>query len=320
MSVAVVVPFLNRYESFRRLVNSIENQTHSISELFIVDNGSKFEQVEYVFDVITNGSFENIDNIFLVSSLTPFNGNKARNTGLDMARSRYVAFLDSDDWWEPFHIESSIRELESANNNQAAVFSGAFVHDGKNQVHEIKSRSLFVNENPIDFLNSKNCIAQTSSYVINRAKLNRDVRWDETLSRHQDFDFFISVQMLSNGWLFKKTTTTHIDWRPSDFKSKIKKFDFIFLFYKKWFFLAKNSRKAQLNLLLLLLINKAKYSIADSDLNRSLYILRSLVSHSDRSFALRCLLLLLINVGFYPSVFFVRLLLGIRNKILNRDN
>src|SRR5205823_8421991 len=37
----------------------------------------------------------------------------ARNQGLEEARGRYLAFLDSDDAWEPFHLREMVRYLDA---------------------------------------------------------------------------------------------------------------------------------------------------------------------------------------------------------------
>jgi hypothetical protein len=75
-------------------------------------------------------------------------------------------------------------------------------------------------ENPFELLFSEHS-AQTSSYVVDMDRLGRNIIWDESLRRHQDFDFFLRVYYESSGWAFLATPSTHVDWDEGGAKGAI---------------------------------------------------------------------------------------------------
>lgn len=250
MSISVVVPFFNRSSTLKRLLLSVNEQSIPIDELFIVDNGSDETECVAVAKIIERLNLPNITQITFVSTLRKFNANYARNLGLDLSTSTYVAFLDSDDWWEPMHIEYSISAMS---DNVAAIYSGTRVLSGNGKFSTINSREITKNENPLKFLNSRDIIAQTSSFVVDKHKLNQ-VRWDESLSRHQDYDFFLAVATQTEGWGFKDSVTTNVDWSTWHASGRLKSLDFLMYFYGKWFSFAKGSIRIGINISKLLVL------------------------------------------------------------------
>lgn len=230
--VSVVVPFFNRSKFAQRLLDSVFNQTLKPICIFIVDNGSSLDELSKLYKVIQSFS-ESMTEVVLVSTIKTGNANYARNLGMDLAKTRYVAFLDSDDWWDKAHLENSVRTLKS--NNKAAVYSGALIHDGGIYIN----KSIDVNSlsSPFSIFSSKKSYsAQTSSYLIDMKKIRSVVSWDERLKRHQDYDFFLSIFYNTSGWAFLPTPTSHLDWESGgtkinlDYKSMIR-------FLKKWRYL-----------------------------------------------------------------------------------
>lgn len=92
----VVVPLYNKCAYIRRAVDSVLAQTLEDFELIVVDDGS------------TDGSIEalaNIKDIRLQIIQQPNQGvGVARNTGMEMTRAKWIAFLDADDAWMPDHL------------------------------------------------------------------------------------------------------------------------------------------------------------------------------------------------------------------------
>ncbi len=102
VEVSVVMPVFNsgRYISFS--IESVLQQTFRNFELLIIDNGSTDSSVE-----IVRSAKEKDGRIKSLHCSTPGAG-PARNLGIEAARGRYIAFLDSDDIWEPNKLESQL--------------------------------------------------------------------------------------------------------------------------------------------------------------------------------------------------------------------
>lgn len=100
-SISVVIPLYNKAPHIRKTLGSVFAQSVPPLEIIVVDDGSTDGGDEIV---------ESIENSRLVLVRQENQGvSIARNTGLSHAAGDYVAFLDADDLWKPFHIE----ELEN---------------------------------------------------------------------------------------------------------------------------------------------------------------------------------------------------------------
>lgn len=224
--VTVVVPFHNRSRFALRLFQSVIAQTLRPVAVYIVDNGSSPHEAAECRRIAASLDWSGIRAEFLESARKG-NANVARNLGMKAAGTRYVAFLDSDDWWDPPHLERSVDRLRGS--RRAAVYSGATIH--RDGVRVKASADVDTFANPFDLLISDH-IAQTSSYVVDMERLGSAIAWDERLRRHQDYDFFLRVQFEGAGWAFLPTPFVHIDWERGgaakvDFRSMIR-------FRQKW--------------------------------------------------------------------------------------
>ncbi|HEY8592038.1 MAG TPA: glycosyltransferase family 2 protein [Sphingomicrobium sp.] len=115
--VSVVVPVFNRRSVIREAIASLVGQTLKSTEIIIVDDGS------------SDGSAEAADRAAAGRArIIVHSANRgipaARNTGLEAARGRYVAWLDSDDVARPRRLERQVKYLEQ-HQDIALVGSGA---------------------------------------------------------------------------------------------------------------------------------------------------------------------------------------------------
>ena len=98
---SVVIPVYNKRKYIRRAVESVLAQTHDNYELILVDDGS----TDNSLDVISDIKDARIRQIWQTNAGV----SAARNTGIRVARSDMIAFLDADDTWEPRFLASISR-------------------------------------------------------------------------------------------------------------------------------------------------------------------------------------------------------------------
>lgn len=182
--VSVVIPHYNSSNELVRAVNSVLNQTYKVREIIIVDDCSP-KQDEL------NEAINRIDSnlITLIKHTENKNGSAARNTGIKASKGTHIALLDCDDFWKPNYIESSIQAISTFNCD--GVFANLNVwHDltGKKVTH-YQSRNIEDRESAIDFILGTGK-AQTSSFFMTKESAI-DTLFDESLKRHQDYDFFV---------------------------------------------------------------------------------------------------------------------------------
>jgi glycosyltransferase involved in cell wall biosynthesis len=95
-AATVVIPSYNRAAFLRAAMASVLNQTIRDLELIVVDDGSTDETPRVLQDAARGDS-----RIRVVRNDGDHGPGAARNAGIAQARGDWIAFLDSDDLWEP---------------------------------------------------------------------------------------------------------------------------------------------------------------------------------------------------------------------------
>src|SRR3546814_581073 len=108
-SVAVVIPHFNRVASLRNALQSIAYQTRKPEEVIIVDDGSVPENLEEIYRIVRE--FSNELEVKLIKNEENRGANVSRNIGVFATCAKYIAFLDSDDFWLPIKIERQMYDI-----------------------------------------------------------------------------------------------------------------------------------------------------------------------------------------------------------------
>lgn len=184
--VSVVIPVFNGESCIARAIQSALDQGCADLEVVVVDDGSTDRTSEIV-------------RRFGKSVIYKYQHNQersvARNTGIELTRGRYIAFLDADDWWLPGKLERQIAHAER-HSNLGIVYSWVSVvnEDGK-------LLRLLGNERPscettgVDlfewFLLGHS--VPTPSVIIRRECLDVVGCFDETITYIEDWDLWMRI-------------------------------------------------------------------------------------------------------------------------------
>ncbi len=105
MDLSIIIPVYNAIPLLERCLDSIFSQyTHYAYEVILVDDGSTDDSVE----VIKTRKEPNIV-LYQQANAGPA---AARNKGVELAKGRYVTFIDADDYWNDGYIEQTVTFLE----------------------------------------------------------------------------------------------------------------------------------------------------------------------------------------------------------------
>jgi glycosyltransferase involved in cell wall biosynthesis len=190
--VSVIIPNFNRDYCLERTIQSVVDQTFKDWEMIIVDNNSTDKSLEVI------SSFEDPR----ISVVQTSNGGiiaHSRNIGIREARGEYIAFLDSDDWWDHAKLQESIACLDTGTD--------LVYHD----LYKISRLPVNINTKSIvrtrpvaspvidDLLTNGNAINNSS--VVVRSSLMREINGfseQRELVGSEDFDGWIRMAKLTD--------------------------------------------------------------------------------------------------------------------------
>lgn len=120
--VSIITPNYNGQKFIKNTIESVIKQTLQNWEMIIVDDGSTDDSLKIIEEYARQDSRIK----FLKTNLSKFpklvaGPGAARNTAIDTAKGKYIAFLDNDDLWHQTKLEKQIAFLEK--NNYSLVYT-----------------------------------------------------------------------------------------------------------------------------------------------------------------------------------------------------
>lgn len=200
-NVSVVIPTYNRVAMLQKALDSVFEQTYTGTiEIIVVDDCSCDGTPEIVR--------ENYPDVRLVVLSKNSGPSVARNKGITLAKGRYVAFLDSDDLWEPDYLRTQISTLENHTKGATKVFcvSGLCVWEDAGLHKSYREQGPHPKySSPLHHLLSEGSFIHTpSSAVFPQEAFETVGLFDESLRFAEDTDLYIRMLLRGYQAIFTK--------------------------------------------------------------------------------------------------------------------
>jgi glycosyltransferase involved in cell wall biosynthesis len=184
-AVTVVLPTRDRRSLLERSLGSALDQTGVELDVLVVDDGSTDDTPAWVASV-------DDPRVTLVTHLESRGVAAARNTGIERARTPWIAFLDDDDVWAPAKLEEQLAALHASPRARWACV-GQVTLDG--QLRIIASAAPPDDaDRVLERLLTLNAVPGGGSGVLAATELVRELGgFDTRLSLLADWDLWIRL-------------------------------------------------------------------------------------------------------------------------------
>lgn len=197
--ISVIMPAYNAERFVEAAIRSVMDQTVADWELLVLDDGSSDGTCAIIESLAAQDG-----RIRVLPNEKNMGVARTRNRGLDLARGRYIALLDSDDVWHPDKLEN---QLALAKNTGAGLLYSAYtIVDSCGN----PSKGVYPVPQAVDFrgLLKENVIG--CSTVMLDADQIAGYRF-RTDFYHEDYVLWL--QILQDGFLAAGCRESLVDWR-----------------------------------------------------------------------------------------------------------
>lgn len=181
-SVDVVIPTYNRADLLPHAIASIQAQTVPVARIFVVDDGSTDSTVDWV-----RAEAARDPRIVLIEKKHG-GANRARNAGIARSESEWIAFLDSDDAWEPAKLERQFALLDRQ-PDLVGLFCGFRLVGGEVERVHIPRDAPTLHD-----LRCSNALGSTSAAVLRASAVHNVGGFDPLLPSCQDWDLWFRIR------------------------------------------------------------------------------------------------------------------------------
>lgn len=188
--VSVIIPTFNREFFIKDAIDSVLNQTFQDFEIVVIDDGS----TDNTKDIIDGYNDYRIHYFYQKNrGLNP-----ARNAGIKNSRGNYIAFLDSDDIWEPDKLEKQVEILNQKPEIGLVYCGSSLIDENKNFIGK---RPLITYKGDVfKKLVMYNFLYNGSVVLFRKSCIEKVGLFDETITRMTDWEFYLRFSVYFKYW------------------------------------------------------------------------------------------------------------------------
>lgn len=215
--ISIITPCYNASNFIHNTIESVINQTYKNWEMIIVDDCSTDNSAQ----IIKEYSKKDARIKYLKTDKPSGSPALPRNIAIEMAKGKYIAFLDSDDIWLPTKLEEQIEFAEK--KHYKFVYSNyekmTFCGERNNRVLKMRSSSSYA-----DII--KSCEIPCLTVLLDKEIIN-GLKFKSI--KKEDYVFWLEI--LKKGYVAYNTNKVHAVYRESETSRSSNKWD---MFSAQW--------------------------------------------------------------------------------------
>ncbi len=172
--ISVIIPTYNRQTFLKKAIDSVSSQTYKDFELIVIE------------DIAQKGPAW------------------ARNRGIEKSTRPFIAFLDSDDWWDKDKLAIQIDAMQKNPQYLISHTQEIWYKNGKllNQKKKHKKHHGYLFDKCLPL-----CVVSISTVMLRREVFDRVGLFDESLPCCEDYDFWLRASVSHEFLLIDKPLT-----------------------------------------------------------------------------------------------------------------
>lgn len=182
--VSIVMPAYNCEKYVVEAINSVLVQTYRNWELLVLDDGSKDNTIRIIEEFSQKDS-----RIKALPNGRNMGVSATRNRGIELATGDWIAFLDSDDMWEPLKLEKQFNVVEKK--------SAEFLFTGSSFINEEGEpfKGIFEVPEKVTYKKLRNQNVISCSSVLVKKKYFKNIKMEKD-EMHEDYAVWLRILKL----------------------------------------------------------------------------------------------------------------------------
>lgn len=194
--ISVIIPTYNRQFFLKTAIQSVLNQTFEKFELLIIDDGSK----DTTCEIVKSFKDKRIKYIYQKNQ----GPSSARNSGIKLAHTNFISFLDSDDTWKKEKLEIQYEAMLENPQYLLSHTEEIWYKNGKilnpKKIHQKQHGTVFEQSLRL-------CAISMSTVMVRKELFDTIGLFDENLLVCEDYDMWLRVTTKFPVLLIKKVLT-----------------------------------------------------------------------------------------------------------------
>jgi len=186
--ISVIIPTYNRAYILHKAVESVLSQTFKNIELIIIDDASEDSTPELIKDYAKKSQIP----IIYHRNPERLGPAASRNIGIKLAKGKFIAFLDSDDWFLPEKLEKQLNFFQKNPSFYLVQTEERWYKQGKRifpkRIHR-KAKGFFFHRAV------RLCVVSMSTVMVKKELFKEVGVFDPGFPVCEDYEFWLGVSL-----------------------------------------------------------------------------------------------------------------------------